>query len=301
MKQTYFLGANTRSGFFSLYSFFPPEPNVFLHILKSGPGTGKSSFLRRIGKAAEARGMDAHYVLCSGDPDSLDGVYVPALGQAWVDGTAPHVIEPGIFGADSDYVNLGAFFRIPFDEAELRELKRLNAAYRSRYDDAYQALEEYAASQPPAKNAPDHVPEAVIEALPCRAQKGSVSRRFLSAISCKGLLRLTEELDAYQIVSCSSASLDMAASALKEKGWALVLCPTPLDPERSEALLLPEARLAFTAFPDHDETNGSLQLALRSLAEAKALHDEMEALYRPHMHFSALDDYTSALIARLFQ
>ena len=74
MIQTYFLGANSRNGFYSLYEHFPPDKNAFLHILKSGPGTGKSGFLRRIGLAAEERGLDVHCVLCSGDPDSLDGV-----------------------------------------------------------------------------------------------------------------------------------------------------------------------------------------------------------------------------------
>ena len=114
MTQTYFLGANSQEGFASLYRFFPGEPDAFLHIIKGGPGTGKSGFMRRIGQAAEEQGLDVHYVLCSGDPDSLDGVYIPAMRLAWVDGTAPHVAEPASFGVDSDYVNLGAFCRTPF-------------------------------------------------------------------------------------------------------------------------------------------------------------------------------------------
>ena len=37
--------------------------------------------------------MDVEYVLGSGDPDSVDGVYIPAWHTGYVDGTAPHVIE----------------------------------------------------------------------------------------------------------------------------------------------------------------------------------------------------------------
>ena len=113
MNISYFLGANSRSGFYSLYSGFPPGEDSFLHIIKGGPGNGKSRFMRRIAAAAESQGLDVEYVLCSGDPDSLDGVYIPALRAAWCDGTAPHVTEPRIFGASGDYVNLGSFCRLP--------------------------------------------------------------------------------------------------------------------------------------------------------------------------------------------
>ena len=113
MVQHYFLGANSRDGFSSLYRFFPGSGDDYCHIIKGGPGTGKSSFMKQIGQAAEERGFDVHYVLCSGDPDSLDGVYLPALHLAWVDGTAPHVGEPRCFGVDSDYVNLGSFCPCP--------------------------------------------------------------------------------------------------------------------------------------------------------------------------------------------
>ena len=46
MDRTYFLAANSGRGFFSLYDGFPPE-GAFLHIIKGGPGTGKSGFMRR--------------------------------------------------------------------------------------------------------------------------------------------------------------------------------------------------------------------------------------------------------------
>ena len=95
MNISYFLGANTRSGFYSLYDGFPSGEDTFLHIIKGGPGNGKSRFMRRIGAAAESHGLDVEYVLCSGDPDSLDAVVIPDLKTALVDGTAPHAIVPG--------------------------------------------------------------------------------------------------------------------------------------------------------------------------------------------------------------
>ena len=40
MEETYFLGANSRDGFASLYRHFAAAPGDQLHVVKGGPGTG---------------------------------------------------------------------------------------------------------------------------------------------------------------------------------------------------------------------------------------------------------------------
>ena len=87
----YFLGANAPGGFYSLYSeLLPPEEARAIYILKGGPGCGKSTLMGRVGKRMEEMGVETEYILCSGDPDSLDGLVLPGLRVAIVDGTAPH-------------------------------------------------------------------------------------------------------------------------------------------------------------------------------------------------------------------
>ena len=46
METSYFLGANTASGFRSLYGGFCRGAGDYLRIVKGGPGTGKSGFMR---------------------------------------------------------------------------------------------------------------------------------------------------------------------------------------------------------------------------------------------------------------
>ena len=128
MKTSYFLGANTACGFVSLYGDFCRGERDYLHIIKGGPGTGKSGLMRAIGREAERRGLDVEYVQCSGDPKSLDGVYLPLLSLGWCDGTAPHAAEPGIFGADSDYLNVGQFCRTPLSPVDCDRARALVAA-----------------------------------------------------------------------------------------------------------------------------------------------------------------------------
>lgn len=86
----FFLGANSGHGFQNLFhEFCAPENYRDLLVLKGGPGVGKSTMMRRIGQAMEDCGEQVEYLYCSGDPKSLDGVHIPRIRVAVVDGTAP--------------------------------------------------------------------------------------------------------------------------------------------------------------------------------------------------------------------
>ena len=102
----FFLGANSGEGFYSLYDQMLGGRFDDLMILKGGPGCGKSTFMRRMGAAAEQRGERVIYIPCSGDPESLDGAIFPDRRAAVVDGTAPHVLEPTYAVANERYVTV---------------------------------------------------------------------------------------------------------------------------------------------------------------------------------------------------
>ena len=347
MEISYFLGANGRGGFASLYSGFAAGEGDRLHIIKGGPGTGKSGFMRRIGAAAEKRGLDVEYVLCSGDPDCLDGVYIPALKQGWVDGTAPHVSEPRCFGADSDYVNLGSFCRLPLSSSDAGELRRLNRAYKALYDRAYAWLKAAAAIRQGYQAQIDDISlrtaaeNRVCGILRRHSRKkegpGRISRRFFRAISCQGELLLDSEVKklcklVYQLdegMGLAGPAMDAAVREALSRGLELILCPSPLCPEETEMLLIPEASLALirgcrpvegarhvrldalVPAQRQKELRGDLRsgrrlekecmaAALENLQKAKALHDRLEAVYRPYMDFEALTEFTHREIRRIF-
>ena len=93
----YFLGGNTPAGFYSLYhQLSDPTRMRALYIVKGGPGSGKSTLMRRVERHAQAAGLETEQVLCSGDPDSLDALILPQLGAALVDGTAPQGVVPEV-------------------------------------------------------------------------------------------------------------------------------------------------------------------------------------------------------------
>lgn len=91
----FFVGANSGNGFQNLFSELTDLEDTYdLMILKGGPGVGKNTFMREIGRAMEEAGTPVEYLWCSGDPDSLDGVVLPALRCAVADGTSPHGTAP---------------------------------------------------------------------------------------------------------------------------------------------------------------------------------------------------------------
>ena len=137
----FFLGANSGSGFQNLFSeIMDPETAFDLMILKGGPGVGKNTFMREIGKAMEQAGADVEYLWCSGDPDSLDGVAIPAIRCAVCDGTSPHIVEPKYPAAVDRYVDLGRFYDLPAAKAQAAEVKRHTHDYQDAYARAYRCL-----------------------------------------------------------------------------------------------------------------------------------------------------------------
>ncbi len=319
MDLTFFLAANSGLGFYSLYDGFPEETQ-FLHIIKGGPGTGKSDFMRRIREAAWARGLDTVSILCSGDPDSLDGLLVPALGQAWVDGTAPHVREPQVFGADADYVNLGRFCHLPLKPEDRERALALNRAYKERYKSAYRLLSAAAALEASEELRDAAVMQeeiervyGLLEAFPDRKGEARRERRFLSTISCKGLFSLSGTVNSlckqHYYLRGGSAVLEEAARLAAKKCGRVILCPGPLQPRQLEAVLLPELSLALFSSPaalpvpagERLQSRAALLRAMEELTAAKSLHDKLEAVYRPYMDFEALDAFTEEYISALFR
>ncbi|EOD00458.1 ATPase [Caldisalinibacter kiritimatiensis] len=86
-----FPGGNTSRGFFSYYDYIIEEDANRIFVIKGGPGTGKSSLMKKVAKVMLEKGYDIEYHHCSSDNDSIDGIVIPKLRVAMIDGTAPHV------------------------------------------------------------------------------------------------------------------------------------------------------------------------------------------------------------------
>ena len=102
----FFLGATTPAGFKGYFAPLRREPGMQLVLLKSGPGCGKSTMMKRLARAAQDKGEPIQRIHCASDPDSLDGVVFLRQKRAIIDATAPHVVEPEAPGADERVLSL---------------------------------------------------------------------------------------------------------------------------------------------------------------------------------------------------
>ena len=266
MTQTqYFLGANSPTGFYSLYhELSDPERMSALYILKGGPGCGKSSLMRRVARHAQAAGLDTQLILCSGDPDSLDGVLLPEKGVAVVDGTAPHVVEADCPGAVETYVDLSRFYDRQALQLVKGELIAVTAEYQGHYRQVYRCL---GAAGELRRNLTEEAEREELRQRLCKRARGiigrelkrsgtgrgRVERRFLSALTCRGALTLWDTVAAqagrvYELADSQGMAHHLLApilTAALAAGHDAVACPDPMAPDRLAHLILPGLSLAF--------------------------------------------------------
>ena len=336
MNFRYFLGANSADGFYSLYDGFCKSESDYLSVIKGGPGTGKSGFMRKIGEAAEQRGYDVEYVLCSGDPASLDGVYIPKLHRGWMDGTSPHAAEPDFFGADGDYIDLSRFCKTPLAPPDAEKAKELYSLYKTQYSKAYAFLRAVSAVRKAFSFAEltdkerETAKNRALSILPKPKHKrieGNVKYRFLRCLGGGGETALNSEIGKickkiYTLAGGRKSvdyALKLTAREASERGLDTVICLSPMEPSDYEAVLIPELGLAVTDMHykkcqsktialSADELMTAEQIrsekelmssAFSCLAAAKKQHDELEQVYKRAMDFDALTAFTESYISAL--
>ena len=334
----YYLGANAPTGFYSLYDqMLDPEKARDIRILKGGPGCGKSTLMKQVGRAMEEKGYSVEYIRCSGDPDSLDAVVIPALGAAVVDGTAPHVVEPKYPGLVESYVDLGACYDRAALQAVGAELKGCMKGYKACYARAYRCLTAAAQLEEDGRAL---LLTPALEAKMAKRAKGILSRelkregeqagrsvqRFLGAVTWQGVLREYGTVEAqcgrvYELsdtYGLAHTMLTCLAAGAMAAGHDVVSCPDPMFPDRMAHLIIPSLSLAFVSTTPEQPwprrpyrrirldamadaellrrsrarlrfarkvTAALMEEAVDALAQAKAMHDELEAIYNPHVDF----------------
>lgn len=266
---SFFLGANSANGFVSLYDhIIDRETANRVYILKGSPGSGKSSFMRQVGKQITAAGYESHTITCSNDPDSLDGIVFPQLGVALMDGTAPHVVEPLIPECVDTLVNLGQWIDkqslFPFRHEILSLIQQKKKPYESaaRCLQAAQVLEDEAFNMMITSDSIRKIErraKGIISREIRPGAQGPVKECFLSAITPKGLIchfdtaralcpRLYLLKDNYGLAHLMLAPI---LKAVRQQNLPAYACYNPLRPgTQLESLLLPTLGVGFITAND---------------------------------------------------
>ena len=266
----FFLGTNSPKGFVSLYHQWANQDHALaFYVLKGGPGCGKSTLMRRVAQNVEAAGFPVEYILCAGDPDSLDGIAIPKKRAALVDGTAPHSMDPAYPGVTGHYVDLSHGYDRPGLFAQRESIIAAAQAYRACYPKAYDCFAEAErirqhSQQIVRTHQTLEAAKACADALLDREVKKPQDRqgrrhlRFLSALTCQGRIILTETAAAlcpriYAIqdhCGLSHILLQHLETGFLDRGHDVLSCPSPEHPDQLDHLLVPSLSLAFLTNPD---------------------------------------------------
>ncbi|MDO5558163.1 MAG: ATPase [Oscillospiraceae bacterium] len=144
MKQSYYLGGTSPTGFKSKFIRQIRKPDYYTYMLKGGPGTGKSTLMKKIANEFDDDECELYY--CSSDTKSLDAVVLTKKKIIVVDATAPHVFDPEIPGVSQEIINLGSFWNrdlLSSHDAAVRYYFEENAKYHAkakRYVQAFASL-----------------------------------------------------------------------------------------------------------------------------------------------------------------
>jgi hypothetical protein len=134
-------GGNTPLGFFSYYRYVIDSQQANrIFVLKGGPGTGKSTLMKKIGLELARQGYDIEFMHCSSDNNSLDGVVIPRLSVAVIDGTAPHMVDPVYPGAVDEIINLGQYWKVEGIRESRNDIIRVNNKIKENFRRAYRYL-----------------------------------------------------------------------------------------------------------------------------------------------------------------
>ena len=326
----FFAAQNSYFGFISHFdSIFDSEKFDAIFVLKGGPGTGKSSFMKKIAKRFENE-ADITKIYCSSDANSLDGVIIAKENRqvAILDGTAPHQRDAVIPGAVDELINLGECWRSEKLKERKEEILSLNNEKKAYYNVAYDFLSIAGLFyQRITKKCNALIDKSRAHKLICELCSGlDGGARYggdllLSAFGKEGYQTLPSAVshtdETVRITGdyfSAAAFMDMLCREFSIRRIKHTIYPAPLNPDIPETVIVSagEKSIAYsTAFgkkeistsdllaPNQNErailnlylteTQKYENLARDSFEAASKVHFILEDIYTPLMDFSAID------------
>lgn len=278
MKEKHvFAGGNTAKGFNSCFNYvFNPDELNHIYILKGGPGVGKSSFMKKFATEMINNNYSVEYVHCSSDNESLDGIIITDLKVAFVDGTAPHTLDPTIPGAVDEIINLGAFLDNQQLEKHKHQIIQINQNKSRLYKSAYRYLQAAGIISEEINSIYDQFininkfKEMTNEAIDKMfhnkidlKKTSKIKKLYLEAYTANGYINHAKSL--YQNkrtwvvigenLNYTSDFLNKIAEEAIKRGYDVELYLRPLCPDKLQHVFIPEMNLVVTS-SDSYVTNG---------------------------------------------
>lgn len=263
-----FPGSNTSEGFFSLFDYIIKSDKAQRIIcLKGGPGTGKSSLMKKIGKIFEDKNFDVEYFHCSSDSESLDSIVIPKIKVCLVDGTAPHIIDPKFPGIIDEIINLGTYLDdeelLKHKEEILCTSKEISNTFKRCYKylksarcihDDWRFLNNSFIDLLKFNNLQNDLEKTIISPVKATCNLGYKRHLFATAFTPQGIITHINTLyKPYNNIyvlnggpgTGKTSILKNISDKIYKKGYYVEIYHDPLTPSRIEHVLIPNLDLAI--------------------------------------------------------
>ncbi|MDW7673129.1 MAG: PRK06851 family protein [Bacillota bacterium] len=310
-----FPGGNTYKGFYSFYDYLAPIDANKIYVIKGGPGVGKSSMMKDIGKAVADKGVPIEFHCCSSDNGSIDGIYIPSIKVAMVDGTAPHIVDPKNPGGVDTIVHLGDYW----DDVKMKKNKDLIISTNKSIGQHFRRAYHYLAAAQSFRDAEEcyYTDESALDFVGLNKlaktiinealgdtyndTAGSTRHLFGSGITPDGLVNYLDtifhSLDKKILINGDpgtgkSTIMKKLVDEAVSRNINVEVYHCTLNPANIEHLLLPDLKVGvITNTKPHFQRSASEDLVFDT---AEYVAADKLALYRDDMIF-ARDSYNSAI------
>lgn len=293
----YFLAANSCEGFINKFdNCYNPNENWQAYIIKGGPGTGKSSFMKHISRKATQKDMTCIFCPCSSDPDSLDAVILPEKKTVILDGTAPHTLDPMYPGICEEILNFGEFWDSEMlkNKTAILEITNQNKALHITASRYLQAVGQLMLDNYKTASACTQKLKTLnfAQKLCNRYIKKSDGKpyewvRFIGGISPKGVISFpqTVENTCKEIIiisdcygAASNIIIEQVRKTALENGYEIITLKNPFLPSLiTDHIIIPELSLAFVTENSYIHFNcDSRRIHARRFTINKLLHQSKE-------------------------
>lgn len=257
----FFLGANNVSGYVSRFGdCFNTNEGWQVWVLKGGPGSGKSTLMKKAAARLLEKGHSVWLAPCPADPNSLDAVISESRKLMLLDGTAPHPMEPPLAGISGRILDTGQFWnsrilqksreRIGALAAENSRLHSRAASYTAAASRLLGESRRIAEQYTDREKAVAFGKAIAKKHIPQSKSRPTEQVRFLSSVTPLGVVyyRSSAQKICPQILeiednygAAAGIILDTIRKEAVDRGHFVINCRCPLRPlDKTDHILLPD-------------------------------------------------------------
>lgn len=255
-----FTSSHTSSGF---HTFIPDllQGIKNVYVLKGSVGTGKSSFIRQLGESVARLGYEVELWISALDPVSPEGLFIPQLDTAVVNGSLPEMAATFCCGESGEIINLDDFLDKAATDSRHEQIMELVLRVEKQSDKAYNILKKALAMKNQIRQSyAEHLNmgkiQQVIDRIGSEILNLPVREKhyFASAVTADGVIDYVDELSG----DCSkryvlrgpdgsgkSIILNEMAARASEQGHSLEFYHSSLDYEDITMLIIRDLQTAL--------------------------------------------------------